>query len=257
MKNWKRFIAACLSVTMVASTPLTVFAEASVSVTDLVPKASKESTVETTDETDFEKILSQEKPYEYFSGLKDQEKLLDACKDEELFQLKEYMKYAYIHESDLKNRQSLDAYLLISESWKNRKITFEKEEQEQLLQFLEDTNVYGTKYKDGEKEKTVEDFPTYMEYLQNIKRFDVPRYIELLSAFDEAKTEDDLAKAKEAFSNFEEETYGFDERPAADEDTEKNTLEDQESKENDSMISDTDEEDASAEDEMDIIWILS
>ena len=52
MKNWKRFIAACLSVTMVASTPLTVFAEASVSVTDLVPKASKESTVETTDETE-------------------------------------------------------------------------------------------------------------------------------------------------------------------------------------------------------------
>lgn len=252
MKNWKQFIAACLSVTMVASTPLTAFAEASVSVTDLVPKASKESTVETTDETDFEKILSQEKPYEYFSGLKDQEKFLDACKDEELFQLKEYMKYAYIHESDLKNRQSLDAYLLISESWKNRKITFEKEEQEQLLQFLEDTNVYGTKYKDGEKEKTVEDFPTYMEYLQNIKRFDVPRYIELLSAFDEAKTEDDLAKAKEAFSNFEEETYGFDERPAADEDTEKNTLEDQESKENDSMISDTDEEDTSAEDETDI-----
>ena len=27
MKNWKRFIAACLSVTMVASIPLTAFAE--------------------------------------------------------------------------------------------------------------------------------------------------------------------------------------------------------------------------------------
>ena len=84
MKNWKRFIAACLSVTMVASIPLTAFAESSVSVKELAPKASNES--ETQDETDLEKILSQEKPYEYFSGLKDQEKLLNACKAEELFQ---------------------------------------------------------------------------------------------------------------------------------------------------------------------------
>ena len=215
MKNWKRFIAACLSVTMVASIPFTAFAESSVSVKELAPKASNES--ETQEETDLEKILSQEKPYEYFSGLKDQEKLLDACKDEELFQLKEYMKYAYIHESDLKNRQSLDAYLLISETWKNRKVTFAKEEQEQLLQFLNETKVYGTRYntedKEGENaEKTVQDFPSFMEYLQSIKKFDVPKYMELLSAFDEVKTEEDLANAKEAFSNFEEETFGFDEQ---------------------------------------------
>lgn len=215
MKNWKRFIAACLSVTMVASIPLTAFAESSVSVKELAPKASNES--ETQEETDLEKILSQEKPYEYFSGLKDQEKLLNACKDEELFQLKEYMKYAYIHESDLKNRQSLDAYLTISEAWRDRNITFEKEEQEQLLQFLKETRVYGTKYNTEDKEgknaeKTVQDFPTFMEYLQSIKKFDVPKYMELLSAFDEVKTEEDLANAKEAFSNFEEETFGFDEQ---------------------------------------------
>ena len=215
MKNWKRFIAACLSVTMIASIPLTAFAESSVSVKELAPKASNES--ETQQETDLEKILSQENPYEYFSGLKDQEKLLDACKDEELFQLKEYMKYAYIHESDLKNRQSLDAYLLISKTWRDRKVTFEKEEQEQLLQFLNETKVYGTRYntedKEGENaEKTVQDFPSFMEYLQSIKKFDVPKYMELLSAFDEVKTEEDLANAKEAFSNFEEETFGFDEQ---------------------------------------------
>ena len=215
MKNWKRFIAACLSVTMIASIPLTAFAESSVSVKELAPKASNES--ETQEETDLEKILSQENPYEYFSGLKDQEKLLDACKDEELFQLKEYMKYAYIHESDLKNRQSLDAYLLISKTWRDRKVTFEKEEQEQLLQFLNETKVYGTRYntedKEGENaEKTVQDFPSFMEYLQSIKKFDVPKYMELLSAFDEVKTEEDLANAKEAFSNFEEETFGFDEQ---------------------------------------------
>lgn len=255
MKNWKRFIAACLSVTMVASIPLTAFAEASVSVTDLVPKDSKEATVDTTDETDLEKILSQEKPYEYFSGLKDQEKLLNACKDEELFQLKEYMKYAYIHESDLKNRQSLDAYLLISEAWKNRKVTFKKEEQEQLLQFLEDTNVYGTKYKDGEKEKTVEDFPTYMEYLQSIKKFEVPRYVEFLSAFDEAKTEDDLAKAMEAFSNFEEEIYGFDEQETekeSEKDTSPETSEENpkgESNKNNSSVESVEEDSITPEEE--------
>lgn len=217
MKNWKRFIAACLSVTMVASIPLTAFAESSVSVKELAPKASSES--ETQEETDLEKILSQEKPYEYFSSLKDQEKLLDACKDEELFQLKEYMKYAYIHESDLKNRQSLDAYLTISEAWKSRNVTFDKDEQEKLLQLPEKAKVYGTKfegkYEDGKSvEKTVKDFSTYMEYLQSIKKFDVPRYIEILSAFDEAKTEENLAKAKEAYSNFEEETFGFDEQEA-------------------------------------------
>lgn len=217
MKNWKRFIAACLSVTMVASIPLTAFAESSVSVKELAPKASSES--ETQEETDLEKILSQEKPYEYFSSLKDQEKLLDACKDEELFQLKEYMKYAYIHESDLKNRQSLDAYLAISEAWKNRNVTFDKDEQENLLQLPEKAKVYGTKFEGKDEEgksveKTVKDFSTYMEYLQSIKNFDVPKYMEILSTFDEAKTEEDLAKAKEAYSNFEEETFGFDEQEA-------------------------------------------
>ena len=215
MKNWKRFIAACLSVTMVASIPFTAFAESSVSVKELVPKTSNKS--ETQEETDLEKILSQEKPYEYFSGLKDQEKLLDACKDEELFQLKEYMKYAYIHESDLKNRQSLDAYLTISEAWKNRNVTFDKDEQEKLLQLPEKAKVYGTKFEGKDEEgksveKTVKDFSTYMEYLQSIKKFDVPKYMEILSAFDEVKTEEDLAKAKEAYSNFEEETFGFDEQ---------------------------------------------
>ena len=217
MKNWKRFIAACLSVTMVASIPLTAFAESSVSVKELAPKASNES--ETQEETDLEKILSQEKPYEYFSGLKDQKKLLDACKDEELFQLKEYMKYAYIHESDLKNRQSLDAYLCISETWKSRNVTFDKDEQEKLLQLPEKAKVYGTKFEGKDEEgksveKTVKDFSTYMEYLQSIKKFDVPKYMELLSAFDEVKTKEDLAKAKETYSNFEEETFGFDEQEA-------------------------------------------
>ena len=120
MKNWKRFLAACLSVTMVASIPFTAFAETSVSVNELFP-------VEASDETNLERILSQEKPYEYFSNLKDQQEILDACNDEELFQLKEYMKYAYIYESDKENRQSLDAYLLISETWRSREVTSENQ----------------------------------------------------------------------------------------------------------------------------------
>ena len=209
MKNWKRFLAACLSVTMVASIPFTAFAEASVSVNELFP-------VETSDETNLERILSQEKPYEYFSNLKDQQEILDACNDEELFQLKEYMKYAYIYESDKENRQSLDAYLLISETWRNREVTSENQDSS----LLENTKVYGTKFKDGDTEKTVTDFTTYMEYLQSIKTFDVPRYVEILSAFDEVKTEEDLAQAKENFSDFENETFGFDEEKSTPEKTE-------------------------------------
>lgn len=209
MKNWKRFLAACLSVTMVASIPFTAFAETSVSVNELFP-------VEASDETNLERILSQEKPYEYFSNLKDQQEILDACNDEELFQLKEYMKYAYIYESDKENRQSLDAYLLISETWRSREVTSENQDSS----LLENTKVYGTKFKDGDTEKTVTDFTTYMEYLQSIKTFDVPRYVEILSAFDEVKTEEDLAQAKENFSDFEDETFGFDEEKSTPEKTE-------------------------------------
>ena len=92
-----------------------------------------------------------------YSGLKDQEKLLDACKDEELFQLKEYVKYAYIHESDLKNRRPLDAYLLISEEWRKRNVTFDKDEQEKLLQLPEKTKVYGTKLEGKDEGKSVKE----------------------------------------------------------------------------------------------------
>lgn len=216
MKNWKRFIAACLSVTMIVSMPLTAFAESPVSVQRLVPEQQETDVAEETtpEETEFEKILSQEKPYEYFSKQEHQQSILDALKDEELFQLKEYLKYAYIYESDLENRQSLDAdaYLLISESWRKRNVDYNEEQQEQLLDFLKKTPIYDTKFKSENTEKTVQDFPSYMEYLQSIKKFDVPKYVELLSAFDEVKTEEDLANAKDSFEHFEEEIFGFDEQ---------------------------------------------
>lgn len=216
MKNWKRFIAACLSVTMIVSMPLTAFAESPVSVQRLVPEQQETDVAEETtpEETEFEKILSQEKPYEYFSKQEHQQSILDALKDEELFQLKEYLKYAYIYESDLENRQSLDAdaYLLISESWRKRNVYYNEEQQKQLLDFLKETPIYDTKFKSENTEKTVQDFPSYMEYLQSIKKFDVPKYVELLSAFDEVKTEEDLANAKDSFEHFEEEIFGFDEQ---------------------------------------------
>lgn len=216
MKNWKRFIAACLSVTMIVSMPLTAFAESPVSVQRLVPEQQETDVAEETtpEETEFEKILSQEKPYEYFSKQEHQQSILDALKDEELFQLKEYLKYAYIYESDLENRQSLDAdaYLLISESWRKRNVDYNEEQQEQLLDFLKKTPIYDIKFKSENTEKAVQDFPSYMEYLQSIKKFDVPKYVELLSAFDEVKTEEDLANAKDSFEHFEEEILGFDEQ---------------------------------------------
>jgi hypothetical protein len=72
MKKWKRFIAACLSVTMIASTPLSTFANSSVSLEQFTPKEKKELNVDNkkVEVTDFEKILSQEAPYEYFSKQK-------------------------------------------------------------------------------------------------------------------------------------------------------------------------------------------
>ena len=72
MKKWKRFIAACLSVTMIASTPLSTFANSSVSLEQFTPKEKKELNVDNkkVEVTDFEKILSQEAPYEYFQNKK-------------------------------------------------------------------------------------------------------------------------------------------------------------------------------------------
>ena len=120
MKNWKRFIAACLSVTLIASTPLSTFANSSVSLEQFTPKEKKELNVDNkkVEVTDFEKILSQEAPYEYFAKQKNWQNILDSLKDEELFQIKELMKYAYIYETSVENRQSLDAYLFILEDWK-------------------------------------------------------------------------------------------------------------------------------------------
>ena len=131
MKNWKRFIAACLSVTLIASTPLSTFANSSVSLEQFTPKEKKELNVDNkkVEVTDFEKILSQEAPYEYFSKQKNWQNILDSLEDEELFQMKELMKYAYIYETSAENRQSLDAYLFILEDWKKKNFPNDSEKQ--------------------------------------------------------------------------------------------------------------------------------
>ncbi|MFR5030345.1 MAG: InlB B-repeat-containing protein [Blautia hansenii] len=212
MKNWKRFIAACLSVTMIASTPLTTFAESSVSVEQLMLQKSKEvpTPEEKTQETEFEKILTNKTPYEYFAKLKKQQNILDTLKDEELFQLKELMKYAYIHESSSENRQSLDAYMLILETWKKRDIQYEEKVEKALVQEgIEKSSIYETEY---DKEKKVIDVSSYLDYLSTIKKFDVPKYMQLLTGLEKAKTDEDLEKAKSAFKDFEEQVYGFKEQ---------------------------------------------
>ena len=80
MKNWKRFIAACLSVTLIASTPLSTFANFSVSLEQVYPqgKEKKDFNVDNkkVEVTDFEKILSQEAPYEYFAKQKNWQNIL-------------------------------------------------------------------------------------------------------------------------------------------------------------------------------------
>lgn len=211
MKNWKRFIAACLSATMILSTPLTSFAESSISLNKLsVSDKEKGETENTTEQKkEFNKILSNKTPYQYLSSKKDIQSVLDAQKDEEIFQLKELMKYAYIHESDEKNRQSLDAYLLIVDNWKKRNVHYKDEQKNKLIQeALEKSNIYGTSHKDIK----VVDIPTYMEYLQSIKKFDVPRYVEVLSGFELAKNDEELQQTKKSFKDFENQIYGFKEQ---------------------------------------------
>ena len=212
MKNWKRFIAACLSVTMIASTPLTAFAESSVSVDPMMLQSELNSTEEVK-ATEFEKILTHKTPYEYFANQKEQQSILDSLKDEELFQLKELMKYAYVHESSTDNRQSLDAYMLILENWKKRDVQYEEEQEKKLVQdVIEKSSIYDTAFDD----KKVVDLPSYMEYLQSIKKFDVARYVEVLTGLEKAKNDEDLKKAKEAFEDFENQVYGFKEQVADD-----------------------------------------
>ena len=98
------------------------------------PKEKKELNVDNkkVEVTDFEKILSQEAPYEYFSKQKNWQNILDSLEGEELFQMKELMKYAYIYETSAENRQSLDAYLFILEDWKKRDLPNDSEKQAKL-----------------------------------------------------------------------------------------------------------------------------
>lgn len=211
MKKWKRFIAACLSVTMIASTPLSTFANSSVSLEQFTPKEKKELNVDNkkVEVTDFEKILSQEAPYEYFSKQKNWQNILDSLEDEELFQMKELMKYAYIYETSAENRQSLDAYLFILEDWKKRDLPNDSEKQAKLIQeVLEKSKVYEVPYGD----KKVVDLSTFVEYMQGFKEFDVLKYIEVFTGLEQAQNDDELKAAKAAFENFENEIYGFEEK---------------------------------------------
>lgn len=211
MKNWNRFIAACLSVTLIASTPLSTFANSSVSLEQFTPKEKKELNVDNkkVEVTDFEKILSQEAPYEYFSKQKNWQNILDSLEDEELFQMKELMKYAYIYETSAENRQSLDAYLFILEDWKKRDLPNDSEKQAKLIQeVLEKSKVYEVPYGD----KKVVDLSTFVEYMQGFKEFDVLKYIEVFTGLEQAQNDDELKAAKAAFENFENEIYGFEEK---------------------------------------------
>ena len=120
------------------------------------------------------------------------------------------MKYAYIHESSSENRQSLDAYMLILETWKKRDIQYEEKVEKALVQEgIEKSSIYETEY---DKEKKVIDVSSYLDYLSTIKKFDVPKYMQLLTGLEKAKTDEDLEKAKSAFKDFEEQVYGFKEQ---------------------------------------------
>ena len=201
MKNWKRFMAACLSVTMLATTPLTTFADniANAPVAVSNEKAEPQKTEE------FEAILSHKTPYQYFTGLKNQQEIVDGLSNEQLFQLKELMKYAYIHENSKENRQSLEPYMLILKNYEKRKLKYQEDEKNAFIQdALEKSAVYKTAFNNQE----VLDLTSYLEYLQSIKNMDIPSYVDMLNALETADGKKELKKAERRIAEHEKQIYG-------------------------------------------------
>ena len=202
MKNWKRFMAACLSVTMLATTPLTTLAD-NMSTT---PVAVSNEKAEPQKTEEFEAILSHKTPYQYFTGLKNQQEIVDGLSNEQLFQLKELMKYAYIHENSKENRQSLEPYLLIIKKWNENAVSYSTEEKKSLLEkVFKKLQVYKSTYDD----KEVTDLTSYVKYLEDKKGINVIKYSEVLTGLEQAKTDEGLEKAKSSLKAFEDNVFGF------------------------------------------------
>ena len=201
MKNWKRFMAACLSVTMLATTPLTTLAD-NMSTT---PVAVSNEKAEPQKTEEFEAILSHKTPYQYFTGLKNQQEIVDGLSNEQLFQLKELMKYAYIHENSKENRQSLEPYMLILKNYEKRKLKYQEDEKNAFIQdALEKSAVYKTAFNNQE----VLDLTSYLEYLQSIKNMDIPSYVDMLNALEDADGKKELKKAEKRIAEHEKQIYG-------------------------------------------------
>lgn len=230
MKNWKRFLVIALATMTVGTMPLPVLAKEST----LQSQSLDQGLIQLPDKKEisedeiltFDSLWKKEQPYQVFSLFKEQDDFLKKLSNEEVYQMKILMKYALIKEMNSESRQSFDAYLKIIEEWKQRekklKTPYTPKEIEALnkkaFTYVSNQEKQYPKddSKDDSKEK-ISNFDTYTEFLQTILKFDVKECLNLLENFENANTDEELAKAKESFSDFCDQVYGFDEPSNEDE----------------------------------------
>lgn len=221
--NLKRVMAAFLSFAMVASTPIqyvqaadeetaTKAAESEAAVSEA--SEDKEDSLPTLDDA-----IKSENPIDIYKDTGD--KFLKGLTDEESYKYMILVRYN-LTEKIQKDRQSLnediEKYVDISKNWTDRKPECRTEEEtkqldEQLAKWEDEISVsLGEKeYIKDEKTVKTSDSKSYHEYLAAITKIDAEKCLKLLSDITDAQNDEELTKAKEAFVDFNESVYGFDE----------------------------------------------
>ena len=229
--NLKRVMAAFLSFAMVASTPIqyvqaadeetaTKAAESEAAVSEA--SEAKEESLPTLDDA-----IKSENPIDIYKDTG--EKFLKGLTDEESYKYMILVRYN-LTEKIQKDRQSLnediEKYVDISKNWTDRKPECKTEEEtkqldEQLAKWEDEISVsLGEKeYIKDEKTVKTSDSKSYHEYLAAITKIDAKKCLKLLSDITDAQNDEELTKAKEAFVDFNESVYGFDEKDADAEET--------------------------------------
>lgn len=218
--NLKRVMAAFLSFAMVASTPIQ-YVQAADEETATKAAESESAVSEAKEESlpTLDDAIKSENPIDIYKDTGD--KFLKGLTDEESYKYMILVRYN-LTEKIQKDRQSLnediEKYVDISKNWTDRKPECKTEEEtkqldEQLAKWEDEISVsLGEKeYIKDEKTVKTSDSKSYHEYLAAITKIDVEKCLKLLSDITDAQNDEELTKAKEAFVDFNESVYGFDE----------------------------------------------
>ena len=190
MKRWKKYISGFLAATV-------LFTSSGFSGVSLA--AEKKDVISSNTEKNEESYEENEEyeEYEEFSSLETEEKevFLQSLDAKRFYQFVKTYKYLFIKNLSLDERPNLEECWIVLDNW--------REKREELS---EDETL---------KDETLEDVDK--EYLQTISKFDVKECLDLMESIEKAKTDEELAKAKESFSDFCDQVYGFDEPSNEDE----------------------------------------